>query len=142
MQIVGDREIGHQRQLLEHDGDAEPARPGDVADRDRRAVDADLAGVGPVDAGENLGERRLARTVLAQERVDLSGSELQVGATVNARVAPNVLANPETTSGTISLTCPASRSRERGGGRVGPPRAALAIAARPGASPAAAGRIC
>jgi hypothetical protein len=54
-------------------GDA--GRGGDVrrGEADRLAVERDVAGVGLVDAGEDLDQRRLAGAVLADERGDLSG---------------------------------------------------------------------
>jgi hypothetical protein len=42
--------------------------------------DLDRAGVGLVDAGQNLDERRLARTVAADECVDFPPADLEVDA--------------------------------------------------------------
>ena len=42
------------------------------------AVEADLAGIGPVDAGEDLHQRRLAGAVLADERDDLAARDVEV----------------------------------------------------------------
>ena len=51
-----------------------------VEKRDRLAVDLDRAGVGLQRAVEDLHERRLARAVLAGERVDLARPQLEVDA--------------------------------------------------------------
>jgi hypothetical protein len=45
---------------------------------DRVAPEPDLALVRPVEAGEDVGQRRLAGAVLAEQRVDLAGSRLEV----------------------------------------------------------------
>ena len=44
---------------------------------DRRAVDADLAGVGRVVAHDALDQGRLAGAVLAQQRVDAAGGDVE-----------------------------------------------------------------
>ena len=68
--VVRDREVGNERELLK---DADDTLPHGL----RRRGEADLlagephgAGVGPDDAGRDLDERALARAVLAQHRVD------------------------------------------------------------------------
>jgi hypothetical protein len=45
---------------------------------DRLSPQPDLSFVRPVQAGEDVGQRRLARAVLAQQRVDLAGGRLEV----------------------------------------------------------------
>ena len=45
---------------------------------DRMTPDLDEALVRPVKAGEHLAQRRLARPVLTEERVDLSGQHVEV----------------------------------------------------------------
>ncbi len=56
-------------------------------------MDNDAAGVLAVHAGKDLHQRRLTRTVLADERVDLARAQLEmaVGKRVDAR---EVLADP------------------------------------------------
>ena len=70
-------------------------RPAAIASRgDRnatgRAVDADLALVRPVQAGEDVHQRALAGAVLAEQGVDLAGAQLEVDVVVgdDAREAP------------------------------------------------------
>ena len=47
-------------------------------DRDVGAVEQEAAGVGAVDAGETLHERRLAGAVVADQRGDLAGVDREV----------------------------------------------------------------
>ena len=57
--------------------EAQPVRDG-VAERERLAVELrDGAGIGRVVAGERLDQRRLARAVLADERVDLARADVE-----------------------------------------------------------------
>src|SRR5205823_6369752 len=83
--VVPDRDVlrrgeaADQPQLLVDHADA--AQLGVVwrADRDRLAVDPDLAGLGPIDAGQDVHQAGLAGAVLAQQRVDLAGHGLERG---------------------------------------------------------------
>ena len=71
--VVGDRELRDEVQLLVDDPDAGVlglARPGEPH---RPAVQADLAVVVGDRAGQDLHQRALARAVLAADRVDLAG---------------------------------------------------------------------
>ena len=43
----------------------------------RHAVDDERAGVGPLGAGDDLDQGRFAGAVLADERVDLAGAEVE-----------------------------------------------------------------
>ena len=45
---------------------------------DDAAAQADLAGVGAMDAGEDLDQRRLAGAVLAEQRMHLAGADVEV----------------------------------------------------------------
>ena len=45
---------------------------------DGAAVEADLAGIGGVDAGEDLDQRRLAGAVLAEQRMHLAAPDVEV----------------------------------------------------------------
>ena len=55
-----------------------------------RAVEPDLPGVRPVQAGEDVHERALAGAVLAEQGVDLARSQVEVDVVVgdDAREAP------------------------------------------------------
>ena len=75
--VLGDAEIGLEVELLVHRDDAEGLGVGRVGDPDRLAGEADRAAVGPVDAGDDFHERRLAGTVLAEERVHLAGAQIE-----------------------------------------------------------------
>ena len=77
--VLGHREMGRQLQLLVDHADAEVAAGARVGHLDLLALDLDGAGVLLVDAGEDLHQRRLAGTVLADQRVDLSGAQLEPG---------------------------------------------------------------
>ena len=52
------------------------------AERDRLAVDQDLARVRPVEPGEDVHQRALAGAVLAEQRVDLAAAQVEVDAVV------------------------------------------------------------
>ena len=76
--VLDDVEVVAQREILVHDLDPELGRVLRAVDRDRLAVEEDLAGVVAVDAGDALDERRLAGAVVADERHDLAGPHLEV----------------------------------------------------------------
>ena len=71
-----------------------PAAIASMGDANARiAVDDDLTGIGLIDAGEHVHERRLARTVLAEKGVDLAGPHLEVDVLVGDH-AGKVLRDP------------------------------------------------
>ncbi len=76
--VLGDGQVGEERRLLEDDRDPGRLRLLGVVEDRLLAVEQQPAGVGPVDAGEDLDERRLAGAVLADEAVHLTGEELDV----------------------------------------------------------------
>ena len=71
--VLGDAQVGEERRLLEDDRDPGRLRLLGVVEDRLLAVEQQPAGVGPVDAGEDLDERRLAGAVLADEAVHLAG---------------------------------------------------------------------
>jgi hypothetical protein len=73
--------VRDERRLLRDDRDPVDERVARRAVGDASAADEELAGVGPVDAGEDLAQRRLAGAVLTDERVDrsLRDPEVDVG---------------------------------------------------------------
>ena len=79
----------------------------------RPAVDLDPALVGPVEPGEDVGQRRLPGAVLAQQGVDLAGRDLEVDRLVGDDAAEEPLGD-------------AARGQRRGSspgaGRLGPVR--------------------
>ena len=75
--VLGNREVRKQPRLLVDDGDPELARTRWSGDLDSGAVKRDLAGVGLVDAGQDLDEGALAGAVFADEGVDLGRQQRQ-----------------------------------------------------------------
>ena len=73
-----------QREMLEDHADAEPAGGARIGDAGRRAVEDDLSLVRREDAIDHLDERRFARAVLAEKRVDFAGPDAQVDIVVGA----------------------------------------------------------
>ena len=80
--VLGNRQGLEQGEVLEHHADAEPAGARRIADLDRGALPFDRSGVGLDDAVDDLHQRRLAGTVLAQHRVDLAGKHVERDAVV------------------------------------------------------------
>ena len=76
--VLDDVEVVAQREILVDDLDPELRRVLRAVDRDRLAVEEDLAAVGVVDAGDALDQRRLAGAVVADERHHLACSHLEV----------------------------------------------------------------
>ena len=73
------REVGEQIQLLVDDADAGALRVERAGDGGGPAVDADDAAIGPHRSGDDLGQRALARAVLAHQRVDFAGLQRESG---------------------------------------------------------------
>ena len=59
-------------EVLMHHADARGQRVGRAADRHRTALDPDLAGIGTVDAEQDVHQRRLAGAVLAEQPQNLA----------------------------------------------------------------------
>ena len=76
--VLRDREVGHQVELLVDDADALLLGVPRPVEHELVPVHAEHAGVGRVDAGEQLHERRLAGAVLADEREHLAEAQLEV----------------------------------------------------------------
>ena len=70
--VLGDVEVVGQGEVLVDELDPERGGRAGVVDRDRLALEEDLAAVDGVDAGEALDQRRLAGAVVADERGDLA----------------------------------------------------------------------
>ncbi len=79
-QVVGDRQVRRQCQVLVHGVDAQLQGMTDGLDRDRLAPVGDLARVGLDRAAQDLGQGRLAGTVVADEGEHLARSQDQVSA--------------------------------------------------------------
>src|SRR5207249_7596132 len=87
--VLGHGQVLEHGRLLVHRDDAQPARRLRISDPLRLTADQQPTLVGVDDAGEDLDERRLAGTVLADERVDAPGTddEAHVLERVHAAVA-------------------------------------------------------
>ena len=78
--VFRDREGAHQLEVLVNHPDAGGNRVDRRGEGDRVAVDDDLTGIRPIEAGENVHERRFAGAVLAEERVDFAAPHFQIDA--------------------------------------------------------------
>ena len=76
--VLDDVEVVAEREVLVHDLDPELGGVLRPVDRNRRAVEEDLAAVGRVDPGDTLDQRRLAGAVVADERHHLACPHLEV----------------------------------------------------------------
>ena len=76
--VLDDVEVVGQREVLVDDLDAERRGVGRAVDRDRLALEEDLAAVDRVDARHALDQRRLAGAVVADEGGDLAGTHREV----------------------------------------------------------------
>ena len=70
--VLGDGEIGLQVQLLVHRADAERLRLRRGGDRRPARPSSRIGRVGPVDAADDLDQRRFAGAVLAEQRMHLA----------------------------------------------------------------------
>ena len=75
--VLLDREVRHEIELLIDDGDAEVLRLAGAVEDDRLAVEDDLAAVRLVDPGEDLHQRALAGAVLPDEPEDFAGMDFE-----------------------------------------------------------------
>ena len=89
--VLGDGEFGKEQQLL-IDG-RDPGALGFLGrgEARRAPVDQDLAGVRLIDAGDDLDQRRLARAVLAEQRVNLAGADVERDAAQRAHAGKALL---------------------------------------------------
>ena len=76
--VLDDVEVVAQREVLVDDLDAERRGVLGAVDRDRLALEEELPGVGAVDAGDRLDQRRLAGAVVTDEGGDLARVDLEV----------------------------------------------------------------
>ena len=76
--VVGDRQDGHQHEVLVDHADPSRDRVGRPADRDWAPVERDLTLVGRRQPVQDVHQGRLPGAVLAEERVDLARPDLEV----------------------------------------------------------------
>ena len=94
--VLRHREIGAERQLLEHAAHAErPGLDGAVGSR-LGAVELDAAGVGRDAADQHMHERRLAGAVMADERRRIRPRAISRLTPSSARTAPKISRRPPT----------------------------------------------
>ena len=89
--VFGDAELGKQQQFLidrRHAGAARIVRRGKL---DLRPVDQNRTSVGLIDAGHDLDQRRFARAVLAEQRVDLARADVERNARERAHAGKRFL---------------------------------------------------
>ena len=93
VEVADDVEVVAQREVLVDGRDPERRRIGWTRDRDDAALPQERAFVGSVDAADQLDERRLAGAVVADQRDDLAGVdvELDVGQRLDR---PEAFADP------------------------------------------------
>src|SRR5450759_1341155 len=87
--VLGHGQVAHEVQLLVDDRDPQVLRGPGREDLDLGAPHLDRPGVALVDPGQDLHQRGLPRAVLADQGVDLTGTELEAAVVerVNAREA-------------------------------------------------------
>ena len=92
-EVGDDVEVVAQREVLVHGGDARAVASAGHVDLDRAAVAHERAGVGGLDPGDRLDERRLAGAVVADQGDDLAGV-ISKSTSTSACTAPNRLLTP------------------------------------------------
>ena len=80
--VLGDGEHRDEHEVLVHHADAGGHRVAGPLNGTGHVVDQDLALVGLVEAVEHVHQRRLARAVLAQQRMDLARLDDQIDGVV------------------------------------------------------------
>ena len=79
-QVLGDRQLAHQRVVLINHGQAELTRQQRVGAGERLAHDGDAAFIGSDGAGGNPEQRALAGTVFSKHRMDFAGAAFEIDA--------------------------------------------------------------
>ena len=92
--VLGDREGGNEREMLEHHPDARRDGGARRMKDDRLAVEEDLSGIGLLDAEQDLHQRRLAGAVLADHGVDRAGRDGKIDVLVGVNAARIGLVDP------------------------------------------------
>jgi len=80
-------QVREQVELLVDNGDAQPLRIERSVNGGRLPVEEEAPAIGPDGAGDDPGERALARAVFAHERVDFSRAHFQAGASQRRHAA-------------------------------------------------------
>ena len=85
--VLGDGEVGEDERFLVDRDDPLSLGVGGRRHHGRFAVDEDLTTVGMVEPGDDLDQRRLPCAVLAEQRVDLAGVQLDLRVVERQRAA-------------------------------------------------------
>ncbi len=93
--VLGHRHHRDQHEVLVHHADAGLDGVGAGGEVLGRALEHDLALVGPVQAVQAVHQRRLARAVLAEQRVHLARPHVEIDAVVRGEVAEALRDAPE-----------------------------------------------
>jgi hypothetical protein len=117
--VLGDRLRWDQREVLMDHAQTGCDRIPRRAERNRQAIDPDLALVRSVEPGEDVHERALAGTVLAQEGMNLARPKVEVDVVVGEDAGERLDDADRFHSGCRNLRGPGRRSgRHRLAGRV------------------------
>ena len=76
--VLGHRHRSDEPEVLVHHPDARRDGLGRRVELVDDPIDLDLAGIGPIDAGQDVAQRGLAGAVLTEQRVDLAAAQLEV----------------------------------------------------------------
>ena len=110
-EVLGDGHRPHQREVLRDHADAGPDRIARRADGLHLPVDQHLAGIRIRQPVGDPHDGRLARAVLAEQRVDLAATDIEVDAVVGDEV-PEPLRDPaQLQRGRVSCHAEATRRR-------------------------------
>ncbi len=93
--VRGDVQVGAERELLVHHGEAAGARVGRACRHPRLAVQLDRARVGLHEPCERLQERALARPVLAHQRMHLAALRHEIDAAERLRPSERLAELPD-----------------------------------------------
>ena len=125
--VVGDRKVGNERKLLEDADNAGAVGRGGRIEGDFRPVEHDASGVRRYDARQDLDQRRLARAVLAENGVNATreDDEVGVGERPHAAIALGYALHPQNRRGRRLQSRHAAKPRRRRNprGRARRPRA-------------------
>jgi hypothetical protein len=84
-------ECGHQHEVLVHHADSRVDGRGGGPSRDVAAIHFHAAGIRRIEAAEHAHERGLACAILADERMDLAGHDLELGTAVGLHRAERLV---------------------------------------------------
>ena len=110
--VLRDGHRPHQSEVLRDHPDAGPDRVARRADRLQLAVDPDLTGIRVRQPVGDAHDGRLARAVLAEQRVDLAATDIEVDAVVGDEVSEPLCDPAQLESGRVSCHAQATAAVE------------------------------